>query len=162
MFWCETNNVDYILGLAKNERLKKEIAEELQQAKELYEQTGQAARVYKDFEYQTLDSWSKARRVIGKAEYMEKGANPRFVVTSLSSEEFDAKTLYEQQYCARGDMENRLGICAVFVCNRHSVVFSECQGCYFNAWGRLASFVLATVDHFYYLFYDVFVEALVC
>ncbi len=108
MFWCETNNVDYILGLAKNERLKKEIIEELQQAKELYEQTGQAARIYKDFEYQTLESWSKARRVIGKAEYLQKGENPRFVVTSLSSEEFDAKTLYEQQYCARGDMENRI------------------------------------------------------
>ena len=108
MFWCEQNDVDYVLGLAKNERLKKEIAEELQQAKELYEQTGQAARVYKDFEYQTLDSWSKARRVIGKAEYMEKGVNPRFVVTSLSTEEFDAKTLYEKQYCARGNMENRI------------------------------------------------------
>jgi len=108
MLWCEQNGVDYVLGLAKNERLKKEIAEELQQAKELYEQTGQAARVYKDFEYQTLKSWSKPRRVIGKAEYLEKGANPRFVVTSLSTEQFDAKILYEQQYCARGDMENRI------------------------------------------------------
>ena len=108
MFWCETNSVDYILGLAKNERLKKEIAEELQQAKELYEQTGQAARVYKDFEYQTLDSWSKARRVVGKAEYLQKGENPRFVVTSLSAEQFDGQTLYEQQYCARGNMENRI------------------------------------------------------
>jgi len=108
MFWCEANKVDYILGLAKNNRLKNEIAQELEQAKELYEQTSQASRVYKDFEYQTLESWSKARRVIGKAEYMEKGENPRFVVTSLSSDEFDAKTLYEQQYCARGEMENRI------------------------------------------------------
>ena len=108
MFWCERNNVDYILGLAKNERLKKEIAEELQQAKELYEQTGQAARVYKDFEYQTLKSWSKSRRVVGKAEYLQKGEKQRFVVTSLSVEEFAAKTLYEEQYCARGDMENRI------------------------------------------------------
>jgi len=108
MFWCEQNGVDYILGLAKNERLKKEIAEELQKAKELYEQSSQASRVYKDFEYQTLKSWSKPRRVIGKAEYMEKGENPRFVVTSLSSEEFDAKTLYQEQYCGRGDMENRI------------------------------------------------------
>lgn len=108
MFWCETNNVDYILGLAKNDRLKNEIAQELAQAKELYEQTTQASRLYKDFEYQTLESWSKPRRVIGKAEYMQKGQNPRFVVTSLSTDEFDAKILYEEQYCARGDMENRI------------------------------------------------------
>jgi len=108
MFWCEINNVDYILGLAKNNRLKNEIAQELEQAKELYEQTSQASRLYKDFEYQTLESWSKARRVVGKAEYLQKGQNPRFVVTSLSADEFDAKTLYEEQYCARGDMENRI------------------------------------------------------
>jgi len=108
MFWCEQNNVDYIFGLAKNERLKKEIAEELKQAKELHEQTSQPERIFRDFEYQTLKSWSKSRRVVGKAEYMEKGANPRFVVTSLSAKQFDAKTLYEQQYCARGDMENRI------------------------------------------------------
>lgn len=108
MFWCEQNNVDYVFGLAKNERLKKEITEELQQAKELYEQTGQSARVYKDFEYQTLKSWSRSRRVVGKAEHLQKGENPRFVVTSLSTEQIDAKTLYEEQYCARGDMENRI------------------------------------------------------
>ncbi|KKK78983.1 hypothetical protein LCGC14_2838070, partial [marine sediment metagenome] len=108
MFWCEQNNVDYILGLAKNKRLKEEITQELQEAKELYEQTSQASRVYKDFEYQTLKSWSKSRRVVGKAEYLQKGENPRFVVTSLSTEQFDGKTLYEQQYCARGDMENRI------------------------------------------------------
>jgi len=108
MFWCEQNNVDYVLGLAKNDRLKKEITDQLQQAKELYEQTGQAARVYKDFEYQTLKSWSRSRRTVGKAEYLQKGENPRFVVTSLLTDEFDAKTLYEQQYCGRGDMENRI------------------------------------------------------
>ena len=108
MLWCEQNNVDYVFGLAKNERLKKEIAKELQQAKELYEQTFQAARVFKDFEYKTLKSWSKSRRVVGKAEHLQKGANPRFVVTSLSTEQFDAKTLYEDQYCGRGDMENRI------------------------------------------------------
>ena len=108
MFWCEQNGVDHVLGLAKNERLKKEITEELQQAKELYEQTGQSARVYKDFEYKTLKSWSRSRRVVGKAEHLQKGEDPRFVVTSLSTEQFDAKTLYEEQYCARGDMENRI------------------------------------------------------
>jgi len=108
MLWCEGNDVDYVLGLAKNERLKKEIVKEMQQAKELYKQTSQAARVYKDFEYRTLKSWSRARRVVGKAEYLQKGENPRFVVTSLSRDEFDAKALYEEQYCARGDMENRI------------------------------------------------------
>ena len=108
MFWCEANGVDYVLGLAKNERLKKEIAEELKQAKELHEQTFQPERVFRDFEYQTLKSWSRSRRVVGKAEYMQKGENPRFVVTSLSVEQFDGQTLYEQQYCGRGDMENRI------------------------------------------------------
>jgi len=108
MAWCELNDVDYVLGLAKNERLKKEIIDQMQQAKELYEQSSQAARVYKDFDYRTLESWSKARRVVGKAEYLPKGENPRFVVTSLCRDEFDAGTLYEQQYCARGEMENRI------------------------------------------------------
>jgi len=108
MFWCEANGVDYIFGLAKNERLKKEIAQELKQAKELHEQTSQSARVFRDFEYQTLKSWSRSRRVVGKAEYLQKGENPRFVVTSLSVKQFDGQTLYEQQYCGRGDMENRI------------------------------------------------------
>ena len=108
MSWCEFNDVDYVLGLAKNERLKREIIDQMQQAKELYEQSYQAARVFKDFEYQTLESWSSSRRVVGKAEYLPKGENPRFVVTSLSRDEFDARTLYEQQYCARGEMENRI------------------------------------------------------
>jgi hypothetical protein len=108
MGWCEGNHVDYVLGLAKNSRLTAELAQELVQAKELYEQTGKAARVFRDFTYQTLDSWSCSRRVVGKAEHLDKGANPRFVVTSLSSERFDARSLYEEMYCARGDMENRI------------------------------------------------------
>jgi hypothetical protein len=108
MSWCENNGVDYVLGLAKNERLTKEIAGELAKAKELYEQTGKACRVFKDFTYQTLDSWSCSRRVAGKAEHLEMGANPRFVVTSLSKDEFDARALYEDMYCGRGDMENRI------------------------------------------------------
>ena len=108
MLWCELNNVDYVLGLAKNERLKREISAELEQAKTTFDQTNQSARVFKDFEYQTLKSWSRSRRVVGKAEYLEKGENPRFVVTSLSPERIDARTLYEQLYCARGDMENRI------------------------------------------------------
>ena len=108
MLWCELNNVDYVLGLAKNSRLKREVAAELEKAKTIFDQTGQPARVFKDFEYQTLKSWSRSRRVVGKAEYLDKGENPRFVVTSLSCDEVDAGTLYEQMYCGRGDMENRI------------------------------------------------------
>ena len=94
MLWCELNDVDYVLGLAKNERLKREIAGEIQRARATYEQTHQAARVFKDFRYQTLESWSRSRRVVGKAEYLDKGENPRFVVTSLSADKADARTLY--------------------------------------------------------------------
>ena len=108
MSWCETNSVDYVFGLAKNARLKEIIESEQEEAQEGYEQTKQAFRVYKDFVYRTLDSWSKERRVIGKAEHLAKGANPRFVVTSLERDEISAKCLYENEYCARGEMENRI------------------------------------------------------
>lgn len=108
MDWCEHNHVDYVLGLAQNERLKHEIASELTQAREGYQASGVATRVFKDFMYQTLKSWSHPRRVIGKAEVLAKGDNPRFIVTSLSKPQIDARTLYEQRYCARGEMENKI------------------------------------------------------
>jgi hypothetical protein len=108
MRWCEEHGVDYVFGLAKNKRLVAELQAELMLAKQQYEATGHAARVFKDFSYQTLDSWSQTRRVVGKAEHLDKGPNPRFVVTSLSAEQFDAKTLYEVEYCGRGEMENRI------------------------------------------------------
>ena len=108
MSWCEGQGVEYVLGLAKNARLKALIADELQQAKAEYESGGEAARVFKECRYQTLTSWSCARRVVGKAEHLSKGANPRFIVSSIPSEEQDARTLYEDLYCARGDMENRI------------------------------------------------------
>src|SRR5208282_1249503 len=108
MAWCEANQVDYVLGLAKNERLRAEIAAELAQAAEQYQRTSQAARIFKEFSYQTRESWSRARRVVAKAEHLEKGANPRFVVTSLPSPEWAAQALYEELYCARGEMENRI------------------------------------------------------
>ena len=108
MAWCEVHDVDYVLGLAKNSRLTTILAEEMAQAKEQYEATEQAARVFKDFRYQTLKSWSCERRVVGKAEHLAKGENPRFVVTSLSKKDWDARSLYEELYCARGDMENRI------------------------------------------------------
>ena len=109
MSWCEgQKKVDYVLGLAKNSRLLARIEEELQEAKRICEETGKPARVFADFMYQTLDSWSRERRVVGKAEHLEKGRNPRFVVTSLSAREYAARELYENTYCARGEMENRI------------------------------------------------------
>lgn len=108
MNWCEAHGVDYVLGLAKNSRLKTIIAEEMAEAKSQYEATEQAARVFKDFRYRTRSSWSCERRVVGKAEHLAKGENPRFVVTTLNTEEWDARALYEDMYCGRGDMENRI------------------------------------------------------
>jgi hypothetical protein len=108
MAWCESNDVDFVLGLAKNDRLVEEIATELDQAKQAFEATNQSARVFKDFRYQTRESWSRDRRVVGKAEQLSKGSNPRFVVTSIPAETMDARSLYEVEYCARGDMENRI------------------------------------------------------
>jgi hypothetical protein len=108
MRWCEENDVDFVLGLAQNDRLKREIEAELREAEEQFKETGEPARVFKDFHYQTLQSWSRTRRVVGKAEHLAKGANPRFVVTSLSAEDYPAQTLYEVEYCGRGDMENRI------------------------------------------------------
>lgn len=106
--WCERHGVDYVIGLPKNTRLTRALGKELHEACELYRQTGQPARVFKDFRYRTRKSWSCERRVIGKAEHLPKGTNPRFVVTSLSDQEYDARTVYEDEYCARGDMENRI------------------------------------------------------
>jgi hypothetical protein len=108
MAWCEQNHVDYVFGLAKNSRLKTEIETELEEAQQEFEVTGQAARRFRDFPYRTRESWSRSRRVVGKAEYLAKGSNPRFVVTSLGPEAWAARELYEQLYCQRGEMENRI------------------------------------------------------
>ena len=109
MAWCEAHGVDYVFGLARNPRLEKELAGELARAKDLCAQSGKASRVFRDFRYQTLDSWSRARRVVGKAEHTPLGSNPRFVVTSLKRSAWDARRLYEELYCARGECENRIG-----------------------------------------------------
>jgi hypothetical protein len=108
MSYCESHHIDYVLGLAKNRRLNKQIEAEMAQAQQIQQSTEKPARVFKDFRYRTRQSWSCERRVVGKAEYLAKGENPRFIVTSISSEEKDARTLYEDFYCARGDMENRI------------------------------------------------------
>ena len=106
--WCESNRVDYVIGLAKNVRLRTEIETELEHAKQRFQQTSKPARRFKDFRYQTRDSWTRQRRVIGKAEYLAKGRNPRFIVTSLPKRQLGARHVYERIYCARGEMENRI------------------------------------------------------
>jgi hypothetical protein len=108
MAWCEAHQVDYVFGLARNERLRQKIVRQLRQAKQQHQQTGQPARVFHEFSYRTRKSWSRSRRVVAKAEHLEKGENPRFVVTSLSAQDWEARPLYEQLYCARGEMENRI------------------------------------------------------
>jgi hypothetical protein len=111
MGWCEATGVDFLFGLAKNERLIAEIASELAAAEEDSKASGQPARRFKEFQWSTRDSWSRQRRVIAKAEWTRGTANPRFVVTSLSPEDAAPQRLYEEIYCARGDMENRIKEC---------------------------------------------------
>ena len=108
MAWCERNCVKYVFGIAKNNRLKAMIAEEMTEAARLYEQMDHRVRLFKDFRYETLKSWTRERRVVGKAEYLAKGENPRFIVTSVAMGQIGAQALYEEVYCARGDMENRI------------------------------------------------------
>ena len=108
MLWCEQNAVDYVFGLARNERLERRLSAALREAQAQAARTGRPARVFRQFRYATLKSWSHRRRVIGKAEHIADKANPRFIVTSLARDEWQAKPLYEQLYCARGEMENRI------------------------------------------------------
>jgi len=109
MTWCEEHRVDFVFGLARNARLEIELAGDLAQARQLCAASGKSARLFKDFHYRTLDSWSRARRVVGKAEHTLQGANPRYVVTSFKTSAWPARALYEDLYCARGEAENRIG-----------------------------------------------------
>jgi Transposase DDE domain group 1 len=111
MSWCEANRVDYVFGLARNARLEAAIADDLARAEADSRQTGGAARVFKELRWATLDSWSRKRRVIAKAEWTQGGPNPRFIVTSLKAAEINGRYLYEAVYCARGEMENRIKEC---------------------------------------------------
>src|SRR3954447_1096019 len=110
MAWCEReeNRVDYVFGMARNQRLQRIIGAQMQQARLAHRETGKASRVFSGFTYQTHKSWSRVRRVVAKAEYLDKGENPRFVVTSLTPDKWDDRALYEKFYCARGEMENRI------------------------------------------------------
>jgi len=106
--WCEQHGVEDVIGLAKNQRLRRIVGAAMRRAKQPWEQTGQPARVFTAFAYCTRKSWSRKRRVVGQAEVLEKGENPRFVVTSLPEEVWPAQRLYEELYCGRGEMENRI------------------------------------------------------
>lgn len=107
--WCEDNEVLYVVGFARNERLRRIIGPQAEEAARVYEQTGQPARVFTEFSYRTTTgSWSCARRVVAKAEQLDGKENPRFVVTNLNGEQWPARPLYEDLYCERGEMENRI------------------------------------------------------
>jgi DDE family transposase len=112
MSWCENNHVDFVFGLARNQRLRKIIGAQMHAATQHWNQSGKPARVFSEFTYQTKKTkkggWDRERRVVAKAEHIDGKENPRFVVTSLTSEAWAGQALYEQLYCARGDMENRI------------------------------------------------------
>ena len=108
MAWCEADGGDYVLGLAKNKRLLRAIEKEQEQARERFERRGRPTRIFAEFSYRTHKSWSRSRRVVAKAVHLAKGANPRFLVTSLLREQMKGRPLYERVYCPRGEMENRI------------------------------------------------------
>ena len=112
MSWCENNGVDFVFGLARNQRLRKIIGRQMHEATQQWNQTGKPARVFTEFDYRTKKTkkggWDCERRVVAKAEHIDGKENPRFVVTSLRSGDWPARKLYEELYCARGDMENRI------------------------------------------------------
>lgn len=112
MSWCEANGVEYVFGLARNKRLQRAIGRPLHEAEQEWKRTGKPARVFAEFSYEIKKTkqrqWDRARRVVAKAEHIDGKANPRFVVTSLAAERWEARRLYEELYCARGDMENRI------------------------------------------------------
>jgi len=106
--WCERENISYVLGLPKNKRLTRAIGGSIRAVADAWKKTGEPQRIFRDIRYKTKKTWKTARRVIGKAEHLELGANPRFIVTNLEIQYGDARSLYEDLYCARGDMENRI------------------------------------------------------
>jgi hypothetical protein len=115
MAWCEANGVDFLFGVAKTDRLIAKIATELTAAEAKSHRTGKPARYFKDLRWRTRHSWSCKRGVVAKAEFTSGGANPRFVVTSLTRSECKARYRYEKVYCARGNMENRINECQLVV-----------------------------------------------
>jgi hypothetical protein len=112
MSWCENNGVDFLFGMARNKRLRRIIGQQMHEATVQWKETGKPARVFTEFEYSTKKTkkggWDRERRVVAKAEHIDGKENPRFVVTSLTSRRWAGQALYEELYCERGDMENRI------------------------------------------------------
>ena len=112
MSWCESQGVEFVFGLARNQKLRRIIGAQMHAATQQWQETGTPARVFNEFDYQAKKTkkggWDRERRVVAKAEHIDGKENPRFVVTSLTSQAWAAQTLYEELYCARGDMENRI------------------------------------------------------
>lgn len=105
--WCEDENVTYVTGLARNARLESQISEPMQKVVKKARRKGRKVRVYRELRYKTQHTWSQERRVVAKVEALVGKSNPRFVVTNLSKK-WRAKEIYEELYCARGEMENRI------------------------------------------------------
>lgn len=105
---CEALDISYVVGMARNDRLLDQITWESVEASRMFQETKQASRVFTRFQYQTQNSWSCERSIVAKAEHLPRGANPRFIVTNIPTDSWDDKSLYEDLYCGRGDMENRI------------------------------------------------------
>ena len=139
MDWCERHGVDYVLGLAHYDCLVWRICRALRKSRRRHAATGKASRRFREFRYRTRKSWSRAVRVVAKAKWLAKGANPRFVVTSLSREAAGVQHLYEKVYCARGDMENRIKECQLdlFAARAATSTFVTAEVILPNNWGKL-------------------------
>jgi hypothetical protein len=147
MKWCEEHQVDYVFGLARNSRLEALIREELAEAAVQSRDRGTPVRIFKELTYQTQESWSRARRVMGNAEHLPDKPNPRFAVTSYTIERMAAAPLYEELYCARGNMENRIKE-QQLACSRIAPAVQPCVaiscGCGLPQWLMRCSTICAT------------------
>jgi hypothetical protein len=126
MAWCGSQGIEYIFGLAQNARLKKLIEAQMAEAERQYQETKAPARVFTEFLYTTQDSWSCERRVIAKAEHLDKGANPRFVVTSLSSQEMAAQELYEKSIARAASVRRIASRSSSWICSRIAPARARC------------------------------------
>ena len=148
MSWCENNNVDFVFGLARNQRLRRIIGQQMHEATLQWGRTGKPARVFSEFEYSTKKTkkggWDRERRVVAKAEHIDGKENPRFVVTSLSGILWPAQPLYEELYCARGDMENRIKEQFSLFADRVSTSLSKVWP-WRDGWRRACRVLLASV-----------------
>ena len=143
MAWCEFHGVHYVFGLARNPRLEAFIADQLAEAEAKAKDSGKPERLFKELRYQTLNSWSRERRVVAKAEHLPKGKNPRFIVTSLTPEKLKAQELYDTIYRARGEMENRINECQLYLF-AHLTSTASLSANQLRLWFASLSYVLFT------------------